>query len=71
MVEDSVDARTVADIYRLLPGKNCGEKSPCGLPKCSMFANAVLKGKRKPSDCPYLEDDNMQSIILIIEEYFR
>ena len=74
MKEDYVDGRVVADIYKLLPGKDCGlkgAKSPCGLAKCSDFAAALLKSKREVFDCPYLEDEKSQAIVLIAEDYFR
>ena len=40
------------DLRRYLPGKDCGE---CGTPDCAGFANALLMGKRKAGDCPYLD----------------
>ncbi len=61
---------TAAEIYKLLPGRDCGEKSPCGLPKCMLFAKALLKG-RDPYDCPYMEDEDRQQVILVLEDYFR
>jgi ArsR family metal-binding transcriptional regulator len=71
MADDYVDANVVADIYKNLPGKNCGDKSPCGLPKCGLFARALLKGKSEVYDCPYMEDEKSQAILLIVEDYFR
>jgi len=71
MRDDYVDANVVADIYKMLPGKNCGEKSPCGFPRCALFAAALLKGKCDVSDCPYIEDEKLQSIVLTLEDYFR
>jgi len=71
MVGDDLDASVIAEVYRLLPGKNCGNNSPCGFPKCAMFADAVVRGKKKVHDCPYIDDDRMQDIVLIVEDYFR
>jgi ArsR family metal-binding transcriptional regulator len=71
MSETADDARVIAEVYKLLPGKNCGEKSPCGVPKCTMFAREVFKGKKEIHDCPFMEDDNLQAVILVLEEYFR
>jgi len=70
-MSEDVDMHTVASIYKLLPGKNCGGKSPCGLPKCALFAAKVLSGKKDVSECPYIVDENMQSILLVIDEYYR
>jgi uncharacterized Fe-S cluster-containing protein len=74
MKSDYVDGNTVAEVYKLLPGKDCGlkgQKSPCDLSKCAEFASALLKGKREVFDCPYLDDEKSQAIVLIIEDYFR
>jgi CO dehydrogenase/acetyl-CoA synthase gamma subunit (corrinoid Fe-S protein) len=66
-----IDDNTVADIYRLLPGKNCGDGSPCGFGLCREFALSLLKGTSEPTDCPYLEDDNkLQEIILILDQSY-
>jgi ArsR family metal-binding transcriptional regulator len=68
-----IDKNFVADIYKQLPGRNCGLKgeSPCGLETCVKFAVELSQGFRQVSDCPYLEDENLQSIVLLLEEYFR
>ncbi len=42
---------SVPDIYRLLPGTNCGE---CGQPTCMAFAAALSRHKCLPEDCPGL-----------------
>lgn len=65
---DKKTADTIAEIYLLLPGKNC---SDCSYPKCSQFAKEVLLGPADIYDCPHMEDDKRQSAILIIDEYFR
>ena len=41
MPADELNNNVVADLYKLLPGKNCGEKSPCGYPRCGDFARAL------------------------------
>jgi ArsR family metal-binding transcriptional regulator len=71
MVDKDVDGKVAADIYVLLPGRNCDEKSPCGLPKCVLFAKALLNGTKNVYNCPYMEDDDRQSVILILDDYFR
>ncbi len=74
MKTDYVDGNVVAEIYKLLPGKDCGlngGKSPCGNARCAEFASALLKGKNEVFDCPYLTDEKSQSIVLIVEDYFR
>ncbi len=40
------------DLYRLLPRSNCRE---CRLPSCLAFAAAVIKGEKRPADCPGLD----------------
>jgi hypothetical protein len=44
--------RNPLEIYKLLPKTNCGR---CYLPSCLAFAAAAVKGEKKLSDCPYLE----------------
>jgi DNA-binding CsgD family transcriptional regulator/ArsR family metal-binding transcriptional regulator len=39
----------VMDIYRLLPGTNCGE---CGFPTCLAFAGALSQGQVGTNHCP-------------------
>jgi CO dehydrogenase/acetyl-CoA synthase gamma subunit (corrinoid Fe-S protein) len=70
-MRDDMNANVAADIYRYLPGRNCGEKSPCGQPKCVLFAKELLKGMLEPTDCPYMKDENRQSVVLILDEYFK
>jgi len=70
-MRDELSANVAADIYRHLPGKNCGEKSPCGLPKCAMFARELLGGYKEQTNCPYMSDEHRQSIVLILDEYFK
>ncbi len=43
---------TPLEVYRLLPRTNCGE---CGISTCLAFAAAVLKGEKRPDDCPALD----------------
>jgi ArsR family metal-binding transcriptional regulator len=42
------------DVYRLLPGLNCGE---CGVPTCMAFAFGLLMDERRLSNCPHVEKD--------------
>ncbi len=42
-------------IYRLLPGKNCGE---CGVPTCMAFSLKIIEGLSDLELCPYLEEKN-------------
>ncbi|MDD5111248.1 MAG: (Fe-S)-binding protein [Candidatus Altiarchaeota archaeon] len=55
------------EIFKKLPHKDCGK---CGLKTCAEFAKALLKMKKNPTDCPHLNDEQMQSITLILDEYF-
>jgi ArsR family metal-binding transcriptional regulator len=66
------DEKAVAlKIYRHLPGRDCGDDSPCGLPKCRKFAVKLLRDERKINDCPYMEDRQRQAVALLLDEYFR
>ncbi len=74
MKDEEIDLRVAADIYRCLPGKNCGKKgkkSPCGQPLCGLFAKEILKGRKDPSICPYLDDDNLQNIVMILDKHYN
>ena len=68
------DGAALAEIYHNLPAKDCGKggrKSPCQSPLCRDFARLLLKGDKTVYDCPYLEDDNRQIIILLLEDYYK
>ena len=39
------------EIYKALPGSNCGK---CFLPSCLAFAAALVAGRLKPAECPEL-----------------
>ncbi|MEM4446572.1 MAG: (Fe-S)-binding protein [Candidatus Jordarchaeales archaeon] len=41
-------------VYKMLPGTNCQK---CGEPNCMVFAVKLLKGEKKPEDCPPLVGD--------------
>jgi CO dehydrogenase/acetyl-CoA synthase gamma subunit (corrinoid Fe-S protein) len=74
MVDKDFIKSVAADIYLLLPGRNCGvtqPPSPCGLKKCAFFAKELVKGTRTVYDCPYMEDEDRQSILLLLEDYFK
>lgn len=45
--------RNAMEIFKLLPGTNCGK---CIVPTCLAFAVAVFKGDRCLKDCPFLDD---------------
>ena len=49
------------DILALLPKTNCGE---CGLPNCFAFAMAMVRGQKKLTDCPPLQQhrENMEAL---------
>lgn len=65
------DGAVLAEIYKALPGKDCGKKSPCGFPLCKEFSKALLKCEKNVYDCPYLEDDDRQLIALILDDYYK
>jgi len=59
------------DIYKMLPQTNCGE---CALPNCLAFSAAVIKGHKKPADCPYLKKEDKEELagrIGIREDFSR
>jgi CO dehydrogenase/acetyl-CoA synthase gamma subunit (corrinoid Fe-S protein) len=70
MPDEGISSKAIAEVYKFLPGKNCGDKSPCGCPKCAIFASEILKGRKKAQDCTYLEDEDYQSIVLFMDDYF-
>lgn len=45
-------------VLKQLPMNNCGE---CGLPTCTAFAAALIKGDKKTLHCPALESEEWQS----------
>jgi len=47
------------EIYKLLPQTNCGE---CTLPNCLAFAAAVIKGSKRPADCPYIRSEDREQL---------
>ena len=48
------------DIYRLLPGTNCGE---CGCPTCMAFATALRTDPAKLSLCRYLSEQEYATVL--------
>ena len=52
-------------IYRLLPGLNCGE---CGCANCVHFAAALAAGQAEASGCPFLLQDRFKGRIKAINE---
>jgi hypothetical protein len=47
------------EIYKKLPGTNCGE---CGEATCMAFALKVQSAQRKMLECPYVKQENEESI---------
>jgi hypothetical protein len=52
--------RSPLEIYKLLPQTNCGR---CYLPSCLAFAAAAVKGEKKLSDCPFLEQEAAEKFV--------
>ena len=52
--------RSPLGIYKLLPQTNCGR---CYLPSCLAFAAAAVKGEKKLSDCPFLEQGEAEKFV--------
>jgi 4Fe-4S ferredoxin len=52
---EGASAKTVspADVFRLLPKKNCGK---CGTPTCMGFAVRLLRQRTSLQACPYLRE---------------
>jgi len=48
---------TKRQIYRQLPGFNCGE---CGYANCTQFAAALVAGKAETTGCPFLFQDRFK-----------
>jgi hypothetical protein len=47
------------DIYKKLPGNNCGE---CGEFTCMAFALKVKSAQQKISECPYVKQEDEESV---------
>jgi hypothetical protein len=47
------------DIYKKLPGDNCGE---CGEFTCMAFALKVKSAQREISECPYVKQEDKESV---------
>jgi len=47
------------DIYKKLPGNNCGE---CGESTCMAFALKVKSAQRKITECPYVKQEDEESV---------
>ncbi|GAX59628.1 hypothetical protein SCALIN_C04_0116 [Candidatus Scalindua japonica] len=61
------------DIYKKLPGNNCGE---CGESTCMAFALKVTSAQRKMSECPYVKQEDevsvdQESVVTIENNYKR
>ena len=52
------------DIYKQLPGGNCGR---CGRPTCMAFATALGQGEAGLTDCPRLDEDAEDELREMIE----
>ena len=50
---------TPLEIYKILPQTNC---SRCLLPACLAFATAVVLGKKRLSDCPFLDEATIRQL---------
>jgi len=65
-----MDKSIAAQIYRLLPGRDCGEGSPCGNPKCIQFSKKLVNGLQEVDECPYLKEENIEEITMILVDYW-
>jgi acetyl-CoA decarbonylase/synthase complex subunit gamma len=55
-------------VYRLLPGRNCGE---CGVPTCMAFAFRLLEGVSEPGECPHLTEENRDELLKLVSPPVR
>jgi len=55
---------TALAIYKELPQTNC---SRCFLPSCLAFSSAVFLGKKKLSECPFLEEKTLTRLSSALE----
>lgn len=56
---------TPMQVYKLLPGTNCGE---CGEATCWIFSTKLALSKRKLSDCPVLNETQFAEQLAALEE---
>ena len=54
---------SLLSLYGNLPKKNCNE---CGFPTCMAFAAAILEGKVRLVDCPYISEEEKTRIESLI-----
>jgi hypothetical protein len=47
------------ELYKKLPKKNCGE---CRQKKCMPFALSLIKGEAELTECPYLNEDEVNGL---------
>lgn len=52
------------EIYAILPKTNCGD---CGDAACLAFAVKLVKGEKRPEDCPHLSASQAGAIYVILE----
>ncbi len=56
----------ILNILKLLPKTNCKE---CGQPTCMVFALLVTEGKKRPEDCPQLNERNRITLQEYLEQF--
>ena len=61
-------ALTPHELYRKLPQTNCGR---CLVPSCLAFAAAVVKGRKRPEECPYLEAKQVEKLAAGLKSALR
>ena len=60
-----VFVRNPLEVYALLPKTNCGQ---CPARTCLAFASALVRGEKKPADCPHLAAAGAAAIAAYLEE---
>ena len=53
------ELKTHLDVYKLLPKTNCKK---CDLPTCLAFAVAVIQGQKQLDNCPFVEDEVLETV---------
>ncbi|MFC2154184.1 (Fe-S)-binding protein [Candidatus Altiarchaeota archaeon] len=62
------ESKTLIRILEKLPLIDCGK---CGEVKCRDFARRLLSKELQVFDCPHLDEEKTEEILLILDEFFK
>ncbi|MFH1722315.1 MAG: (Fe-S)-binding protein [Candidatus Altiarchaeota archaeon] len=62
------ETKLILRIFDILPLIDCGQ---CGLPKCRDFARELVAGDAEVFDCPHLNEETTEKIVLLLDDFFK